>query len=210
MPFWINVLLSKLDQPKLLFYSSCLTKVIKENLFGGVGVAQAPSPFVWEGLIIWKVKRKSTRLIAHVQLKFSSVKHERVPDGVMVYSFYKNYITRDPTDPILDTSFSNVPHAHGTSRGWGMSHNGSQNKETSCSSTWVGKILVEDFCCLQDEIELLDRYCPTSSTRNISNSQFVMFTNLYLFYLTWLIFCSSACHQSWKTEKITLHDMHTI
>ena len=25
--------------------------------------------------------------------------------------------TRDPTDPILDTDFSNVPHAQGTSRG---------------------------------------------------------------------------------------------
>ena len=44
-------------------------------------------------------------------------------------------------------------------------------------------------CCLQDETELLDRYCPMSSTENSSNSQFVVFTNLHLFYLTWLIFC---------------------
>ena len=34
-------LLSKLDQPKLLFYSFCLTKVIEENLWE---VAQAPPP----------------------------------------------------------------------------------------------------------------------------------------------------------------------
>ena len=67
-----------------------------------------------------------------------------------------------------------------------------------------------DICCLWDETELHDRCYPTSSPKNCSNSQFVVFTNLHLFYLTWLIFCSSVCDQSWKTGKITLHDMHTI
>ena len=56
------------------------------------------------------------------------------------------------------------------------------------------------------ETELLNRHCRTSSVENSSNSQFVV-TNLHLFYLTWLIFCSSVYHQS---EKITLRDLHTI
>ena len=71
------------------------------------------------------------------------------------------------------------------------------------------QVLAEDFCCFQDETELLNRHCRTSWTENSSNSQFLV-TNLHLFYLTWLSFCSSVCHQSWKTEKITLHDLHTI
>ena len=53
----------------------------------------------------------------------------------------------------------------------------------------------------QNETELLNIHCRTSLTENSSNSQFVV-TNLHLFYLTWLIFCSSVCHQSWKTEKL--------
>ena len=71
------------------------------------------------------------------------------------------------------------------------------------------QVFEENCCCFQDETELLNRHCHTSSTENSSNSQFVV-TNLHLFYLTWLIFCSSVCHQSLKTEKITLHNLHTI
>ena len=44
--------------------------------------------------------------------------------------------TRDPTDPILDTGFLIMCHMHRARREVEvMSHNGSQNNETSCSST---------------------------------------------------------------------------
>ena len=91
-------------------------------------------------------------------------------------------------DPILDTGFLNVPSAQASREVESMSHNGSQNNETSCSFT-------DDFCCFQDETELLNRHCRTSSTECSSNSQFLV-TNLHLFHLTWLIFCSSVCNQS--------------
>ena len=48
----------------------------------------------------------------------------------------------------------------------------------------------EDFCCRQDETELLDRYCPSSSTENSSDSQFVVLTNLHLFIMAYLLFVS--------------------
>ena len=50
----------------------------------------------------------------------------------------------------------------------------------------------QNFGCLQDETELLDRYCPTSSTENSSNSQFIVFTNLapFLSYMAHLLFAS--------------------
>ena len=64
--------------------------------------------------------------------------------------------------------------------------------------------LAEDFCCLQDETELLNRYCRTSSTgtENSSNSQFVVFTNLHLFYLTWLIFVPQCAISLEKLRKL--------
>ena len=57
------------------------------------------------------------------------------------------------------------------------------------------QVLAEGFCCFQDETELLNRHCRTSSTENSSNSQFVV-TNLHLFYLTWLIFFVPQCAMS--------------
>ena len=91
--------------------------------------------------------------------------------------------TRDHTYPGLDTGFLNVPHAQEDKI---MKHH-------VLHVSW--QVVAKDFCCFQDETELLNRHCRTSSTENSSNSQFVV-TPLHLFYLTWLIFCSSVCHQS--------------
>ena len=63
------------------------------------------------------------------------------------------------------------------------------------------QVLAEDFCCFQDETELLNRHCRTSSTENSSNSQFVV-TNLHLFYLTWLIFVPHCAISLQKPRKL--------
>ena len=115
--------------------------------------------------------------------------------------------TRDPTDPILDLIGAFwMCHMNRTSREVGACH-------IMDAKIMKHHVLPRELASFGGRFllltELLNRHCRTSSTENSSNSQFVV-TNLHLFYLTWLIFCSSVCHQSWKTEKISLHDLHMI
>ena len=62
------------------------------------------------------------------------------------------FFMRDPTDPILDMYVS-----------------------------WQKPKFWQKTCCLQDQTELLDRYSLTSSIKNSSKSQFLVFTNVHLF-----------------------------
>ena len=65
-----------------------------------------------------------------------------------------------PTDPILDTGFLNTGHVE--------RFRACHLMEAKIMKHHVLPHGWRNFGCLQDETELLDRYCPTSSTENSS------------------------------------------
>ena len=84
-----------------------------------------------------------------------------------------------PRQEILQTLYLTqaflICHMHRASREVeGMSHNGSQNSETSCSSTWAGKFWWKTFAVFKMKLKFLTNIVLQTQLKQGSNSQFVI------------------------------------